>query len=76
MAIAETRAWWIGFSAPGVVALLSMLMWKFLIRHDSIFYLVDKHREYEGFTHFQQIYKGLQDSELNDLWEQTKEQRN
>lgn len=42
----------LGFICPSVFAFLNILMWLFLVKHDSFYHLLEKGKEEEAFIFF------------------------
>lgn len=70
-----SMSWRYGFAAPGILALVSSLMWLFLIRVDSLAFLIDEEREDQAFNLFRRIYKFNSAQSMDDDWELIKHRR-
>lgn len=68
----STTSWRIGFLSPGLFAVVNILQWVFLIRRDSLYFLIDKNEEESALAQFQRIYKFNSDEEMREAWEETK----
>jgi Na+/melibiose symporter-like transporter len=73
--IATTTAWRYGFIAPSAIAFLNMILWSLMVSHDSLFFLIDKRSEEDGFSQFKKVYSfsTVQNGLL--AWQKMKEQR-
>ena len=64
-----------GFYAPACCAVVNIVMWVFIIRQDSLIYLIDKDKFDDALIQFRRVYKAQSEDELMIHWETIKADR-